>query len=285
MADVKISALPTATDTADDDVLPIVDTSTTTTKQLAVLAFRKQSQPLKYVNKTADYTLQLTDNVIVVDSSSGAVTITLPAASTIPDDGCIHEYYIWQKSGSNAVTVSLSGADTFPQGHNKIVLEGIGGLAHIGGMRDKWGNMELEEVAVQARRNTSWDASNFSTYSAISFNLTDSETNDSAIKHDDSNTSRILCKVAGAYTFSADACFSSTGGGYWNTTIKVRLNGSTDIAGSEVSTGNYGGEDNSAHITNRRIILEADDYLELFVEHSGLVGSLSDAVFNVRTTA
>jgi hypothetical protein len=65
----------------------------------------------KYVAKTANYTADATDYTILVDATSGAVTITLPAAAGTAVAGRI---YIIKKTdvSGNAVTVDANGSET-----------------------------------------------------------------------------------------------------------------------------------------------------------------------------
>jgi hypothetical protein len=66
------------------------------------------------VKKTADYTAQEWDRVVLVDTSAGAVTITLPAA---PADGQVHTV---KKCTSNANTLTVSGNGKLIDGFSSI---------------------------------------------------------------------------------------------------------------------------------------------------------------------
>lgn len=62
----------------------------------------------KAVAKTSSYSATLSDYIILVDATSGAVTITLPAAST-----ATHKVMIIKKTDAvNDVTVDGSGSET-----------------------------------------------------------------------------------------------------------------------------------------------------------------------------
>jgi len=78
---------------------------------------------LKIVSKTTNYTATLADHMIAVDATSGAVTITLPAASTacVVSGQCLHLVVKKVDSSANAVTVQRSGADTI-DGDTSAVL-------------------------------------------------------------------------------------------------------------------------------------------------------------------
>jgi hypothetical protein len=63
---------------------------------------------VKVVSKTANYTAAATETVILVDATSGAITITLPAVAGV--DG---QVYVVKKidSSGNAVTVDASSSE------------------------------------------------------------------------------------------------------------------------------------------------------------------------------
>ena len=69
----------------------------------------KGSIGVKTVSKTADYTATASDYIILVDSSGGAVTITLPAASGVP--GRAYEIKKTDSSG-NGVIIDANASET-----------------------------------------------------------------------------------------------------------------------------------------------------------------------------
>lgn len=70
------------------------------------------------VSKTANYTLTLYDRGALVDSSSGAVTITLPTAASAKDV----EYVIKKTDSSGyAVTVDGNGSETIDDSTTQII--------------------------------------------------------------------------------------------------------------------------------------------------------------------
>lgn len=77
---------------------------------------------LQIVSKTANYTATLSDDVILVDAGSGAVTIALPAASTASG-----KRYTIKKTdvGTNAVTVDPNGSETI-DGATTLAIAGQG---------------------------------------------------------------------------------------------------------------------------------------------------------------
>jgi hypothetical protein len=64
---------------------------------------------VSYESKTIDYTITSTDVVIGIDSSSGAVTITLPAASVAIQG---RRYWVLVEDATNACILDANGAET-----------------------------------------------------------------------------------------------------------------------------------------------------------------------------
>lgn len=62
---------------------------------------------LNVVNKSAAYTATLADDFITVDTSSGSVTIDLPAVATTTG----HEYNIVKTTAANTLTVDAAGGE------------------------------------------------------------------------------------------------------------------------------------------------------------------------------
>lgn len=69
-------------------------------KQLATKSIDSTSSP---------YTLETLYHVILVDTSTADVTITLPAVSTL---GIVYEVQIIHETGGNTLTINANGADT-----------------------------------------------------------------------------------------------------------------------------------------------------------------------------
>ena len=92
------------------DELTDVDTTTTTPVIRDVLKWDGSNwvnDKLNVVNKTAAYTATLADDFITVDTSSGSVTVTLPAVATTTG----HEYNIVKITAANTLTVDAAGAE------------------------------------------------------------------------------------------------------------------------------------------------------------------------------
>jgi hypothetical protein len=84
MADTKISGLTTLADAdvADDDYIPVADTSTTTTKKIGVSALKRKTQSANAQTGTS-YGLVLADaDKLVTLSNASPITLTVPNNST-----------------------------------------------------------------------------------------------------------------------------------------------------------------------------------------------------------
>jgi hypothetical protein len=83
------------------------------------------------VKKTANYTLTARDATVLVDTSAGAVTLTLPAS---PMDGQIH---VIKKVTSNANALTVSGNGNLIDGQTSI---GTGATVDLVSLRLHYGN-------------------------------------------------------------------------------------------------------------------------------------------------
>lgn len=81
---------------------PIINTATLNSPTI-------NGESIAFSAKTSNYTLLTTDDAITVDATSGNVTITLPAASSVP--GKLYRVKRIDASG-NTVTIARAGSDT-----------------------------------------------------------------------------------------------------------------------------------------------------------------------------
>ncbi len=241
---------------------------------------------MKAAAKNSNYTVLTTDQVVFVDTTSGDITITLPLSTAYPADGYLYECWIKHGGGSNNVIIQLSGSEVFAQGHDKVVLTNIREVYHCGAMNGGgWSNVTGIHVIEQLGRDASWAASNFTSYTGIPWDVEDIHDNDSIMDNDigGSNPGRITCKIAGRYRIAYHIEIDSTGGSTWTINSRIRVNGTTTVAGSEVRTGNYGGEDGNLACPCVVYELAANDYVELEVIHSSLTGNIDTATITVET--
>jgi hypothetical protein len=77
-------------------------------------------------NAASPYTVLATDEIIGVNSSSGAVTVTLPEISTIGGTNNYRKYYIVDEEGTssiNNITVGTSGSDTINKETDSLCID------------------------------------------------------------------------------------------------------------------------------------------------------------------
>lgn len=87
--------------------------------------------------KTANYTVLVTDELIQVDTSGGAVTITLPNSTSVPKG----RFIIKDVAGSaqtNAITISRNGSDTFEDASTSVTIDWIYGGYEFVWSGSKW---------------------------------------------------------------------------------------------------------------------------------------------------
>lgn len=247
--------------------------------------------PYKVV--TSDYTLDPeNDHVIIVVTIGSNITITLPLASEVPNDGYLHEYYVSFVGGSNNIKVELAGGQKFNTNNTYIELNFKGETVQLGAnytnnplTENGWAKIGEKEIILQARFSGTWDASNFTSFSAISFNNNDVETQSEILNHNTgTNPSRITVGKSGIFVFSYLVSLLQTGGAAtWDSKARLIKNGTDVIDGSLIEIlGNQKGTSQSV-MPKIYIELAENDYIELEIYNSGLSGYLSNAVLNVTT--
>ena len=241
---------------------------------------------MKYRSVTRNTTQDLvSDFAIFADTTPGDVTITLPLASTTPNDGYVREFYIHNSGGGNKAIVQLSGSDEFPNGIDHIGLPKANQTVHIGVIPSGWSYISAVDVVLQARRSATWDASNFASAAAIPFDVTDIEDCEEVLAHDTAvNPTRITAGANGRYRIAGWLGINSTGGFTWTMTGYLRKNGTTTVDGSTVYTGNYGNEDQGVSFGPLYLDLVDGDYIEWVIDHTNLTGRLENATLVAKIT-
>jgi len=110
-------------------------------------------------------------------------------------------------------------------------------LSEIATVSGGGGGTVSDLAAVQARRSTAYTLT--TSYVDITFNITDEETDDTVIEHNDSNTERIDIKADGTYLILYDFGIDSTTLTQWepcHANGQVEKNGSTVLDGSHSKT-------------------------------------------------
>jgi len=229
---------------------------------------------------TSNYTLQASDEVIIVDSTAGNITITIPIRTQLPNDSYIHEYFVYKNSSdSNIITIQLDGTEKFPLGYSKIELFYAEEFIHFGGNYTMgWSKISTIKTALQTYRSTIWAETKFSSNTPIPFDGTNVLDNDEIFDWNIANPTRLTCKISVRLNLAYVIVINSTGGMTYNVQTKLRKNGVTDIQGSELSSGNYGGEDTSVTLPAIPVKLQTGDYIELITSQTNLTGDLINAI-------
>ena len=241
--------------------------------------------------KTSDYTITIDDilagKVIVVDTTSGDVTLTLPLLSTLPSDGILRNFSIGHSSGSNDVIIETNSADnfvfasvskTFNLGHSNFhfTLAGI-----YTGSDGRWGFQRNVTINASSHREANWASTNFSSMTIVPWDNEHNNNNDELLIYTAGASARYTVKTPGKYKIAYQIDIDSTGGGTWNATSQVYKNGLA-LENTEVRTGNYGNEDQSMSLIPTYIDLVADDYIDLRIDQNNLTGNLVHSIFNLE---
>ena len=256
---------------------------------IKIMAYTKEGQ--QPISKSADYTITVNDirsgKVIVADTSSGDVTFTLPALSTLPSDGLIRTFAIGHNVGSNNVIIKTNTSDNFVYATVSKTIDLGHGFFHftIGGMYNgttgRWGLQSHTNLHASGHRDASWASSNFSSLTVVPLDSEAYNNNDELLIYTSGASARYTVKTAGRYKVSYFINIDSTGGSTWNVTSYIYKNGSS-IETSEVRGGNYGNEDDSLTSVPFYVDLVADDYVDLRVDQNNLTGNLIHAVINIE---
>lgn len=225
----------------------------------------------------AAVTLDLTDQVLMC-AYAGTITITLPLASTVPEDGHMREFYVKNASGF-PVTVITQSPDKFLPGNNKITLNSLNDTVQIGVMYSadgnfSWASIASQEVICQLRKETSWPHTAFSAATAFPFDISDMLDNDTIIGWTSGAPTRIYARVSGRIKISYWTGIDSNGPGTYIVEAFLRKNGIGSVDGSWIRSGNYPSEDQSMGIGVATIPVTMGDYFELMFDHSSLTGDL-----------
>jgi len=272
------------------DRMRIVDESgnskTALMSEVTEFTGEKTLQYTKITNVSADYTLLATDQILMVDTTAAEVVITLPLSSSF-SSGVWRNFIINHTKGTNNVKIICSGTETFVYGNTWFDLGSHPYSFTIGtfnnGVSSSWGLVRNVTVKASVRRDTNWSAANFSSITAIPFDVEAYNSQDELMITDigGANTSRLEVLNTGTYKVSYGLDIDSTGGFTWNLTAQLYKNG-VAVSHTDVRTGNYGGEDSSLSFIPSYIDLVAGDYLELRINQNNLTGNLVGATLNLE---
>jgi len=222
------------------------------------------------------------------NETTADLTFTLPAASGLPNDGMFRgPIYVGNFSGDNELTVDIASSGAFSDGLVSVLLshdsESIMLGAVNGGLATTWMRISTVHHHLQVRRAATWASSNFGTPTPVPFDTEDHGGNPDVSYWDNpTNPTRLYAAFKGEYHVSGFANIDSTGGFTWTCEAWVRKNGTTEVTGTRLRTGNYGNEDQA--ITLPPVILDLDvgDYIEWIFDHSALSGNLNSAMLGME---
>jgi hypothetical protein len=259
-------------------------------RELSVALTNADAVPLEFStlrSVSADTTLLSTDRVILVDTTSDDVEITLPLSSSFSAN-IWRNFIINHVSGTNAVIIKTTSPETFVYGNTFFNLGSSPFSFTLGtlynGSTGTWGLVRNTTVKAKLHRTTNWASSNFSSSAIIPFTHVDYNNQDEILETEivgGTNPGRITVKTAGTYKVSYGVDIDSTDGDTWNAIAQVFKNG-VAVEGMDVRTGNYAEEDQSMSFIQTYIDLDVDDYIDLRILQNNLTGNLVASSFNIE---
>ena len=207
------------------------------------------------------------------------ITITLPDPSGFDKDHMIYgPIYCGKLGEAGEVIIQIDGGGTFVDGLVDARLSANAETLMIGATNGDfiatWIRMSELLNVLQVRRNATWDASNFATATALPFSLVDVEENANISSWSAGTPSRLTVSLSGYYDVSGFVSFLSNERDKWSVFFWLLKNGTTEIPGGKVYTGDREKVYSSATLSPIVVYLEAGDYLEWVFEHDGFAGSL-----------
>ena len=190
----------------------------------------------EYQGYTADHTITiaeyLTQTIPVVDTTSGDVTMTLPATSDIPNDGMLHKFDIAHTKGGNDLIIKCADTDTFVYGNTYFNLGTMNRMMTLGALNNGssafYGLQRNLTIKGSFHRDASWASSNFSSTTVIPWD-SESYNNQSELLHyqeaDTGSISSVADAGGGDITVTTSADHGLSVGDH------VTISGTTDYNG------------------------------------------------------
>ena len=226
-----------------------------------------------------------TDNTGI--ETTAILTFTLPAPSAVPSNNQFcGPFYVGNFGGEHALIVDIASSGKFSDGLASIYLEYDSESAMLGVVNGElsttWMRISNIRDNLQVRRAATWASSNFSSPTPVPFDTEDHAGNPDVSYWDSpTNPTRVVAPFKSDHVVSGSANIDSTGGTTWTCECWLRKNGTTEIPGSRLRTGNYGNEDQSVTLPPMLVKLAAGDYLEWVFDHASLSGNLHSAMLTV----
>jgi len=233
--------------------------------------------------KNENFTINpATDFFVQVHAVNSDVVVTLPTLASLAGNPTQIIYLLTTATGLYDVRIETQGADTFIPGHTYVNLEK--GQRFYGITMHENGFGFMDDIPIEGTwfLDTDWDATNWSTPTAIPWEAEVKNSQDEILEWDDVNH-RFYFRATGEYTVHGGGTIESTGGSPagWTASMILYKNGSP-LSHSELAAG---GERYSKHTIfgYAHFDFNENDYLEWRIEHSNLTGSLISASINLYT--
>jgi len=232
--------------------------------------------------------LEALGNAVFFAPSTGELTFTLPDPALLPNDGMFRgPIYSGNFGAAYPLVIDITGAGAFSDGLTKLVLardsESVMLGAVNGVLATTWMRISRLHHHMQLRRAATWAASNFSSPTALPFDTEDHAGNDAISSWAAGQATRMTVGFDGQYHVSGFANIDSTGGiSSWTMECWLRKNGTTEITGTRLRTGNYNNEDQAVTLPRAIVELEEGDYLEWVFDHSNLTGNMHSAQMSME---
>ena len=234
---------------------------------------------------SSDYTITLDDETVVIAAVASNITITLPLLSSLIAGSYDIVELIPIVANGYKIRIQTQGSDEFPFGNTWFDLPVSQKHFEIGLSAHGFNLRRNISVTGLYRRITNWSASNFTSMTPIPFNEESTNTQSELLVWGEdgnggTNPSRVYVNTSGNYNVSFGLDIDSTGGTTWNVRAQIFVNG-VSVNHADVSTGNYGGEDQSLSFIPMSLPLTAGDYVEIHLDQTNLSGSLIGCTFNI----
>ena len=231
-----------------------------------------------------DYTVNLATDQVVLTYGSEDIDITFPESTGIPNDGYGKEFAVVHL-GTGTCTIKLSGSDYFPNGLTQFKCNPQQSVRIAGSypnLASGWALMSTHCIFSKSHRTGTWTSGNYSSATACPFTAW-VNSDENVVECETNNPTKITFKKSGNAKVGFSMAIESTGGSTWRLRAYIRINGNTVISETDITTGNYGGEDNSLTSLKVPYNFSANDYVELILDHTNLTGYVYDVSMIAET--
>lgn len=235
--------------------------------------------------KSSSFVYAVGDPIPLIDTTSGDITMTMPAITDWDDEAYRNEIELVHVAGSNDVIIELDGVETFAWGNTYFnigsALKGFTIAAIMHGALAKYGILRNITVHATSQRAAAWNATNFSSTTIVPWDNELHNNQDELLVYTAGASARYTVLAGGEYTLSYTVDINSTGGATpWTATTQIYKNG-VALGGTIISSGNSKNGDQSFSMIADNFSLAAGDYVDLRIIHSGLTGELLRSSFNI----